>query len=78
MIEDESNKEVDTIIDIEYIYKNNIKIDNIIRLISTDTWLISLRFHENLINVLKNKKSDLKKKNIYYKNFINDFFEMIY
>ena len=73
MIQDESNKEVDAIIDNEYIYKNNIKIDYIIRLISTDTWLISLRFHENLINVLKNRKSELKIKNLYYKNFINDF-----
>lgn len=73
MIDHESNKEVDCIIDNEYIYKNNIKIDNIIRLIWTDTWLISLRFHENLINVLKNRKSELKIKNLYYKNFINDF-----
>ena len=73
MIEDESNKEVDAVIDSEYIYKNYIKIDNIIRIISTDTWLIALRFHENLINVLKNRKSELRIKNLYYKNFINDF-----
>jgi DNA polymerase III delta prime subunit len=73
MIEHETNKEVDKVIDSEYIYKNNIKIDNIIRFIYTDTWLISLRFHENLINILKNRKSELKKKNLYYKNFISDF-----
>lgn len=73
MVDDENNKEVDKVIDSEYIYRNNIKLHYIIRLISTDTWLISLRFHENLINVLKNRKSELKIKNLYYKNFINDF-----
>ena len=73
MIKYENNTEVDKIIDYEYIYKNNIKIENIIKILSTETWLICLRFHENLITNLKNRKNDLKKKNIYYKNFIDDF-----
>lgn len=73
MVDYECNSEVDKIIDFEYIYKTNIDINNIIKLLSTDTWLISLRFHENLIDDLKNRKSELKKKNLFYKNFINDF-----
>lgn len=73
MINNEINKEVDLVIDYNYIYKNNIEVKNIIKLLSMETWLISLRFHENLIDVLKNKKNGLKKKYIYYKNFINDF-----
>lgn len=73
MINDEINEEVDKVIENDYIYKNNIDIDNIIKFLSTETWLISLKFHENLINVLKNRKSNLKNKNLYYKNFIDDF-----
>jgi hypothetical protein len=73
MINHEINKEVDKIIDNDYIYKNNIEVENIIKFLSIETWLISLRFHENLIEVLKNRKNELKKKNLYYKNFINDF-----
>jgi len=73
MINNEINKEVDKVIESDYIYKNNIEIENIIKFLSIETWLISLRFHENLIDVLKNRKSELKKKNLYYKNFINDF-----
>ena len=65
MINHEINKEVDKIIDNDYIYKNNIEVENIIKFLSIETWLISLRFHENLIEVLKNRKNELKKKNLY-------------
>tara|TARA_B110001450_G_scaffold256968_1_gene289841 strand:+ start:2793 stop:3827 length:1035 start_codon:yes stop_codon:yes gene_type:complete len=79
MIEYKNNAKIDKIIDNDYIYKNNIEIENIIKLLSNDTWLICLRFHENLIKNLKNRKNELKAKNLYYKNFINDlcFFDLL-
>lgn len=73
MINYETNDEIDTIIEAEYLYENNIEIENIIKILSSECWIVSLGFHENLINILKNRKSDLKSKNFFYKNFIIDF-----
>ena len=73
MINYKTIDEIDTIIEAEYLYENNIKIENIIKILSSECWIVSLGFHENLINILKNRKSDLKSKNFFYKNFIIDF-----
>ena len=38
----------------------------------TESWLIPLRFHENLIIELKNRRTTLQNKNELYKNFLYD------
>lgn len=65
---------VDDQYDIIYLYKCACFDRNIIRnIVQNDAWLIPLRFHENLIVELSNRNGTIKKKNIFYIQFINLF-----
>ena len=44
--------------------------DIVNKILLEDSWLIPLRFHENLIYELKNRKTTLQNKNNYYKSFL--------
>ena len=57
---------------ISYLYGNEFNRTNIANILSSDQWLIPLRFHENLIKELKIRKSTIKKNHEYYNKFIND------
>ena len=61
-------------IDTKYdIYCNNFNRDDLRRIISAESWLIILKFHENLFGDLNNRKIIKKNKNSYYKNYLNNF-----
>lgn len=64
---------IDKVYNIDYLYTNNFNRIVLKKLISADLWLISLRYHENLILELKNRQTTIKKKNEYYKKFIINF-----
>lgn len=56
-----------------YIYSNNYNRDIYFKIILKDQWLIPLNFHENLINLLNNKRCNINIKNNIYKQFIYNF-----
>jgi len=65
--------------DISFLYGNSFDRKKIKKIISKDSWMIPLKFHENLIKELENRTGTYKKKNEFYKNFLNmmcyyDFF----
>lgn len=68
-----SNKEFknDTHADVKILYDYYLSRDVIRRTIDTDTWLIPLRFHENIILELNNCKIPMYKKRDYYKLFMD-------
>jgi len=57
--------------DINILYEYDFDRECVRQLILTDTWLIPLRFHENIILELANRKMPLCKRREYYKTFIN-------
>lgn len=63
----------DKILNIQYLYGNEFNRNNMISILLNDPWLIPLRFHENLINELKIRRSTIKKSHMYYKQFISNF-----
>lgn len=71
--------DMDTSVAIGTLYGNNFHRDNIRKLVMTDPWLIPLRFHENLITELKNKKSTIGKNQAFYKKFMYDllYFDLL-
>tara|TARA_Y100000389_G_scaffold155765_1_gene156508 strand:+ start:4896 stop:5945 length:1050 start_codon:yes stop_codon:yes gene_type:complete len=62
--------QIDKSVYIEYLYSDIIDRDIIKKILLTESWLIPLRFHENLIIELKNRKTSLQNKNEYYINFL--------
>jgi hypothetical protein len=56
--------------DINILYLNVFDRNQVIRIINKDPWMIPLKFHENIIIELDNRKISLKNKIEYYKNFI--------
>jgi hypothetical protein len=56
--------------DINILYLNIFDRNQVIRIINKDPWMIPLKFHENIIIELNNRKISLKNKIDYYKNFI--------
>ena len=56
--------------DINILYLNIFDRNHVIRIINKDPWMIPLKFHENIIIELDNRKISLKNKIEYYKNFI--------
>tara|TARA_B000000441_G_C21748045_1_gene359436 strand:- start:1781 stop:2827 length:1047 start_codon:yes stop_codon:yes gene_type:complete len=68
----EKNNSIDKNYDTEYLYGNMFERDIVNKILLEDSWLIPLRFHENLIYELKNRKTTLQNKNNYYKSFLFD------
>tara|TARA_B100000795_G_scaffold269969_2_gene261482 strand:+ start:16209 stop:17282 length:1074 start_codon:yes stop_codon:yes gene_type:complete len=64
--------------DINALYNNKFERYNVEKIISKDSWMIPLKFHENLINDLDNRIGSYKKKNEYYKEFIEIMCEYDY
>lgn len=56
-----------------YIYSGDFNRDIYLKIILKDQWLIPLNYHENLINLLNNKKCNINIKNLLYKKFIYNF-----
>jgi hypothetical protein len=56
--------------DINILYLNIFDRNQVIRIINKDPWMIPLKFHENIIIELENRKISLKNKIEYYNNFI--------
>ena len=56
--------------DISFLYRNYFDREKIEKIVSKDSWMIPLKFHENLIKDLENRKGTHNKKNEYYKNFM--------
>lgn len=75
-IENNSDKQYDIIdknININVLYTHDkFDRDYIRRIILTDPWLIPLKFHENLITELNNRKCNINKINIFYKKFLEN------
>ena len=61
---------MDNFDNIEYLYSEKCKLYNIINIISKELWLVPLRYHENLISELKNRKIKIKEKTEIYKKFL--------
>lgn len=61
---------IDKTYNLNFLYSVHYDNEIILKLLYSDTWLIPLRFHENLINELKNRSITINNKNEYYKNFI--------
>jgi len=67
---------IDEIYNIEHLYGTSNDIFNreiILKIIMAYSWLIPLRYHENLIKELKNRKSTIIKTNNFYNEFIKNF-----
>lgn len=64
---------IDEVSNIEYLYGSEFNRNIVVKIMHMESWLIPLRFHENLIIELKNRKTLLGNKNEYYKNFLYDF-----
>lgn len=56
--------------DINILYINKFDRSRVQRIISKDSWMIPLKFHENLIKELDNRTISHNNKNIFYKNFM--------
>lgn len=65
--------DIDVVNTVEYLYGNKFDRNILYNIISLDSWLIPLRFHENLIKELDNRKISLLQKKKFYKTFLNDF-----
>jgi hypothetical protein len=61
---------IDNDCDINILYLNVFDRNQVIRIINKDPWMIPLKFHENIIIELENRKISLKNKIEYYNNFI--------
>lgn len=72
------NINIDKEYDINYLYGTEYNKEIVNKILYTDTWLVPLRFHENLIKELDNRKISILNKIKYYKKFIYDmcFFDI--
>jgi len=61
---------VDELIDVNILYGESFDRKQITKVILTDPWIIPLRFHENMIIELKNRKITVAKIHSLYKTFI--------
>ena len=64
--------------DINALYNNDFDRSSVIKIISKDAWMIPLKFHENLIKDLDNRVGTHKKKNDFYKSFMEIMCEYDY
>jgi len=64
---------MDDLINVNILYGNDFQRNRITKTILTDPWIIPLRFHENIIIELKNRKITISKCNILYKHFLINF-----
>jgi len=64
---------IDIIYNIDYIFNEKFNREILKKIIITEPWLIPLKYHENLIIKLNNKKCIKSIKNNIYKNFIYNF-----
>jgi nucleoside-triphosphatase THEP1 len=64
---------IDRSINVLELYGKQFNRNNIQRILNTDTWLTTLRFHENLISELTNRNTSYSKKKSFYKLFIKNF-----
>jgi len=64
---------IDDLININILYGNVFDRDKITNTILTDPWVVPLRFHENMLIELKNRKITIQKCNNLYKTFLSDF-----
>ena len=67
------NVNIDKEYDINYLYGKEYDKDIVNKILYTDSWLVPLRFHENLIKELDNRKISILNKINFYKIFIQDF-----
>jgi hypothetical protein len=72
-IDKNKSNSIDKIHNIEYLYDNEFDKNIVYKILSSESWLVPLRYHENLIIELKNRKITLQNKNNYYKEFLLDF-----
>jgi len=74
-----NNNGVDELLNINYLYGNAFDRKYITRILINDPWLTPLRFHENLISELQNRKTTIKKKTEFYVYFINNllYFDLL-
>lgn len=63
--------EADSNIDVLHLYNNKFHREKMRKIVESDVWLIPLRFHENLVLELNNRKITYNKKKYYYKQFID-------
>lgn len=70
---------IDELLNINYLYGNAFDRKYITRILLNDPWLTPLRFHENLIGELQNRKSTIKKNVEFYIFFINNllYFDLL-
>jgi len=64
---------IDKISNIEYLYSDYFDRNIVNKIMIMESWLIPLRFHENIIKELKNRKTTILIKNEYYKSLLYDF-----
>jgi hypothetical protein len=55
------------------IYVDVFNREHLRKIFSIDSWIIILKFHENLFSELNNRKIIKKNKNNFYKNYLNNF-----
>ena len=58
---------------VDDLYSNNFDRNKLKKIILKEQWIIPLKFHENLIIELNNRKGIKKNKDFFYKNFILNF-----
>ena len=63
---------MDDLIDVNILYGTTFDRNKLSSVIMTDPWIIPLRFHENMIIELKNRKSTILKNNNIYKTFVTN------
>jgi nucleoside-triphosphatase THEP1 len=63
---------MDQNLQIELLYSRGFNRENISKLLYTDPWLMPLKYHENLIKELQNRKITVQKSREHYKAFMND------
>jgi hypothetical protein len=64
---------MDDLINVNILYGNEFNRKNITKTVLTDPWVIPLRFHENMIIELKNRKINISKCHQLYKSFLLNF-----
>lgn len=60
----------DEVYDVKQLYNNDFDRNKSINILNFDSWLIPLRFHENLIVELENRRISQSVKNNFYRNYI--------
>lgn len=66
------NDNMDENLHIDLLYSSTFNRDRTRKLLSTDPWLMPLKYHENLIKELQNRKMTIQKSKDHYRAFMND------